>query len=492
MKKTGLLALGLTLFLTACTDIAAPLEDAVMVFEPAATKSSIPNLEFTLPIYPDESLHPTLVENQTNMILSPLLYEGLYVLDRNYTAIPWLVAEESVSEDGLRWVFTLKEGVTFWDGTALTGQIVASALNEARGENSRFSARFRDVNTISGTGNQVIIQLSGANWNLPALLDIPISYGGGLVPKGTGPYVYDKGGSLLARNPLWWGGADLPETILLHEISAAMDMISAFDGGNISLLDGDLTGNQVFGYSGNYQVWEYYTSSLYYMGFNMENSVLDSDLRRVISEGIDRDTLVNQTLAGYGTSTIYPVHPAIDYGLPYWEYSILETVQEFMAYPWLPELELIVNGDNREKIAMAEQISAQLGEFGLVIHVKPLPWADFVAALQRGDFDLYISEIYMTADFDVSSLLLSTGGYNFGRYVDGMSDQLWWNFRAYGPSGEWNFYHYFFQQMPIAPICFENGTALSLWGHLSQVTPTANHLFYGLEHWVIEKEESTG
>lgn len=489
MKKTGLIALGLGLFLTGCTSISAPVEEAPSFAVPTVPVVTAPNLEFTLPIYPLESLHPTIITNKTNMALAPLLYEGLYVLDENFTAIPQLVAEHQVENGGLRWVFTLKEGVTFWDGTALTGQIVASALKEAMIEESYYAPRFRKIQSISGTKNQVVVNLYAPNANLPSLLDVPISYGGGSLPKGTGPYVYDSTEKVLRRNGTWHGTGDLPEVILLDEMSTAGDLVSAFDSGDLSMLDGDLTGNQVFGYSGNYQVWQYNTTSLYYLGFDTTNEAVGAKLRGLISEAIHREDLVKQSLAGYGTATIYPIHPSVGITEPL-VYEPLDTAIALGEYEELPTLTLLVNGDNPEKTTMAEQIATQLWDFGLEIIVDAPTWEGYVSALEQGRFDLYLSEIFLTCDFDLSSLLLSSGIYNYGKYVDERSDQLWWAYRSDGVGEEPHFFSYFYEQMPIAPLCFKNGTGLSQWGHLSHATPTVNHLFYGLEHWVVEKPET--
>lgn len=471
--------------LTGCSQVNAPLEEIPTFPEPEPVVISAPDLDFTLPIFPHESLHPTNITNQTNWQLAPLLYEGLYVLDDNFQAQPQLISNVWVENDGYRWVFTIKDGIYFWDGTPLTASIVSSALNEARA--GYYAPRFSGITSVTSYQNFVTIDLNAPNWNLPALLDIPISYGGGSYPQGTGPYAFWPDELVLRRHDGWWGQAELPNTILLEAINVTSDLNTAFDGGNLSIIPGDVTENQNFGLSGNYQVWAYNSANLVYLGYNCTNPHLNATLRQIISLSIDRDSLIRRSLAGYGTATLYPYHPATTIPLPEWNYDPLFSAEQYYQHGNKPSLRLMVNGENQEKVTLAEQIIEQVAEYGLYLQLDPLPWADYLRALEQGDFDIYLAEISLTPDFNLSSLLSSWGEYNYGQYQDSGADQLWQSFRKDAWNEEWNYFYYFYDQMPIAPLCFRSGTALSLWGHLSYATPTLNNLFYGLEEWVVEQ-----
>ena len=140
--------------------------------EPAPTPASL-----TLAAYPSDSFHPVLGTNRSNLTLAPLLYEPLFQLDETFQPVPVLCSQAD-SADGLTWTLTLREGVTFSDGSPLTGAVVADALNTAR-QSARYAQRLRDVSSVSGQGNVITVTLVRANGNLPALLDIPISSGTG-------------------------------------------------------------------------------------------------------------------------------------------------------------------------------------------------------------------------------------------------------------------------------------------------------------------------
>jgi len=60
--------------------------------------------------------------------------ETLTGADDGGLAVPRLAASWTVSDDGLVWHFTLREGARFHDGTAVTAESVAAALGRARAQ----------------------------------------------------------------------------------------------------------------------------------------------------------------------------------------------------------------------------------------------------------------------------------------------------------------------------------------------------------------------
>lgn len=129
-------------------------------------------------------------------------------MDSTFTATPQLCQSYTVSEDGLTWTFQLRAGVTFSDGTPLTGEIVAQALQTAKDPASRYAKRLANVSGVSGSGEQVTITLTTPNGALPTLLDIPIALDSSNPPLGTGPYVLSEQGGKLYLNAGRTGGRE--------------------------------------------------------------------------------------------------------------------------------------------------------------------------------------------------------------------------------------------------------------------------------------------
>lgn len=498
-----LLTLALLLGLAGCSGTPEP--EAPPEEEPDTSSSQTAEeetvlLPLTLAYYPDYSLHPALAENRANLALAPLLYEGLFTVDSSFQAQPLLCQSYTVSEDSLVWTFTLREGVVFSDGTPLTGPAAAQALRTALGSGSRYSGRIPDLQSISGSGQTVTITLTRPNGDLPVLLDIPLALDSGTQPAGTGPYVlaWEAEELVLALRTDWWQTKSLPfSTIRLAQIRQADDLIVSFDSGDVTLLDVDLTGTNALGYSGSYEVWDYNTTDFLYLGFNTAKGYCaDSQVRQAISRCIDRESITSIPYAGHASASALPVHP----DSPYYDqalaaqaaYSpnILAQLLQGSSGPAQP-LRLLVNSENNAKAAAAEYIAYQLQAAGLEVELEKLSWEDFVSALAAGNFDLYVGEVLLTADFDLSALLSSSGSLNYGGWRDSQTDALLSACSAAQGSQRaqcaGQLLSYLDEQAPIAPICFKNGSVLTQWGRLAGLDPRQNNIFNALEQWTLDE-----
>lgn len=459
---------------------------------------------FTLAVYPEFSLHPTLAANRANLTLSPLLYEGLFEVDASFQAQPVLCQSYSVSEDKLVWTFTLRAGVTFSDGAPFTGQAVADALNLARSERGRFRERLADVTAVSASEevpNQVVVTLRRANGSLPLLLDIPIALGEGDRPAGTGPYMLsgnDEGLTLTAR-PGWWRKEDkLPvQVIRLHTVSKSDELIYAFDAGEISLVDVDLMATNAMGYGGNYQTWDYATTGFLYLGFNTQSPLCRSaQTRRAIALAVDRDTIASAVYANHAVPALLPVHQdsplysqsAAGAAPAYRPEELAAQVEEQRLNE--KELVFLVNSENTAKASAAQLIAYQLTAAGFAVELRQLSFEEYAAALAAKEFDLYLGETVLTADFDLSILLSSAGALNYGGWGDERSEGALSALRAAAPeeraAAAENLFALLNEQTPIVPVMFKNGSVLTQWGRVSGLSPVRGNVFYQIENWTVK------
>ena len=136
LRALGLLAIILALVLSACApaspapapppeEPATAEEPAAAVEEPAATEEPAEEpaaaveepaagepFELVMGVAANISgLHPNLTSLTTDWIVLEQIMDPLIVLGPDGTFQPWLAKEWSVSEDGLTWTFTLKEGI---------------------------------------------------------------------------------------------------------------------------------------------------------------------------------------------------------------------------------------------------------------------------------------------------------------------------------------------------------------------------------------------
>lgn len=492
--RNALIALtaALALLLTACgqgTVQPTPQPDPTPT--PTQTPQQIP---FSLPYQSGASLHPITGNNRTNQVLSSLVYQGLFELDNTFTPSGVLCSGSSVSPDSLTWTFTLGDA-RFSDGSALTAGDVVSSLELAR-TSELYAARLADVERISAQGGDtVVITLSQPNGNLPALLDIPVirATDDGSMPLGTGPYAFaeDSGAFRLVRRD--GAPSTAPQEIPLFAVEAADDLIYAFDAGEISLVTSDLTGSNALGFSSGYEAFDYPTTTMLYVGFqNSRGYCRDARVRQALSLAFDRATVTGSLLAGHAQST----------GLPFSPHSPLYSTDHESSFFYDPDraasmlsdagyntaamsLTFIVNTDNPFKLSVAEYLTESLTRLGISVELKKLAWADYTTALNQGNFDLYLGEVALTADFDLTHLLAQNGSLNFGGCGSGEGDALLEALRsangeAAAPA-DTAFLDWFCDEVPVAPLCFKEHSVLIRWQAVSGLAPTRQNPFYHLE-----------
>lgn len=452
---------------------------------------------FTLGAYALYGFHPVLSNSQSNLTLAPLLYESLFSVNGQFEAEPVLCDSYTVSEDGLVWTFSIRSGINFSDGTSLTGEIVADALTLAKSPASFYASRLSEVSSIRGTGQQVTITLSTPNGSFPTLLDIPIALGEGERPLGTGPYVLSETGthlSLIARSDWWQCSSQLPVwEIPLTSIGKAENLITAFDSGEVSLIDADLTGNDALGYSGSYQVWDYASTNFVYLGYNTRQGLCrDVEIRKAIAQSIDREQICESVFARHAVEATLPVHP----NSALYDTELAQSLAlKSNAFEGLDlsgrSLTLLVNIENTAKSTLANLIAKQLElASGISVTVDRLPWEEYLEALSQGDFDLYLGEVSLSADFNLTQLLSPTGTLNYGGWNNSACGAMIASMQSF--AGEERqvaarrLYSYLNQWCPIAPICFKNGTVLTQYGRVSNLSPVQNNLFFHLSQWTVE------
>ena len=497
------LSAALLLSLSACGGPGEPTPGASSSTPPLSQpeqETDAVDTPFALACYPTFSLHPVLGENRANLTLAPLLYEPLFQVDEQFRAVPVLCSGYTAGEDGLTWTFTLRSGVTFSDGTPLTGSLAAAALNTARQAGSRYAQRLANVTAVTGDDTTLTVTLSRPNGALPLLLDIPIALGTGDTPAGTGPYVLTGEGNdlhLTAREG-WWQDKPLPaHEIPLTAVTQSDALLSAFASGSVGLVDVDLMGTNALGYSGNYETWDYPSTALLYLAFNTRSGLCrDARVRQALSRAIDRTPVVQVDYARHGSPTALPVHPNSslydDGSAALLDYAPEEAVDTLNSLKVLGRsLTLVVNSENAAKAAAAQRIAYQLESAGMEVTLEKLPFEDYTAALAAGNFDLYLGEVVLTADFDLSPLLASNGSLNYGRWQDGQADLL----LAEMAAADWDsrrdaaaaLLAYLAREAPIAPIAFKTGSVLAQWGRLSGLAPLRGNVFNQLENWIIDR-----
>lgn len=474
----------------------APVQADDSTSQSSAGAGTADGVPFTLGYYADLGLNPYTCSNSTNQAVIRLLYEPLFEVGPDFSVQP-VLAVSCRSDGGGRWTLTLAEDAVFWNGEALTAQDVVYSLEQAAAEESIYAGRLAPMSGLSAEGDAVVFSWAEPLGELESLLEIPIVQAGTAadsVPTGTGPYQPvsgEDGLASLAVHRAWSQAESLPvEEIALYPVTDSDMLIYGFESGEITLVPSDLTGSNSLGYSGNYEVWDYPTSYLLYLGCNTADGPCAGTAFRLALQGaLDREMMATSLLSGHATASPLPFHP--DSAL--YDAALADAFSEpdssaLKGYAG-ESVAILVNADSSFKITLAEYVAATLEAAGLEAEVETLAWSDFQTALEAGEYDLYLGEVRLEPNFDLSALLAENGSLNFSGYrSDGISAAL----DAYLAAGSDTraeaaaaLSAAVCQEAPILPLCFEEHSILSGWGSLEHCTATQSNLFYHIQDWTL-------
>ena len=458
-------------------------------------KHSLLPEQLSLPYAPDQSLDPVTCPDGMQQVVSSLLCEGLFRLGPDLEPQLWLCADYTANEDFTSYVFTLRSGVTFSDGSPLTAADIRAVLNRAR-TSERYGARLTGITAVTAGDGTVTVTLSAPNSGLPALLDIPIIKSGSETsPIGTGPYLLSQteSGACLVSNQTWWQGDKQPtDRIFLVEAADQETMLYRFTSRDVQLITADLPGVAPISVTGDISYQDTDTTVFQYIGCNVSRSPLDDPaFRRALWAGINRDRIVSAFLSGHGDAAQFPLSPASPLYPTELERSYsrddLTAALGQSSYSGGRTLTLLVNSENSFKTSVTNYLAESFTSAGIAVSVKVLPWEEYTAALEAGNFDLYYGEVRLSADWDLSAMLSTGGTLNYGGWSNETTDRL---LTAFARAGDRTaamsaLCRHLQEQAPIIPICFKSTSVLTQTGVLENLVSTAAEPFYGLEDCTV-------
>lgn len=256
----------------------------------------------------------------------PLIQSTLVTTDEQLNIVSDLATEYLCSDDGLVWTFTIRDDVLFTDGEPLTARDVAFTVNGVI-QSSASEADLSMVDTAVAVSDTVVELHLNKPYNallytLAVLGIVPehaYGEGYGAKPIGSGRYVlerWDKGQQVVfASNPDYYGTTPTMERVVVvfMDEDAALAAVQkgevdiaytyathahqAFDGYELVAYETvDSRGVSLPTVpSGQTKVLE--GDIAYEMGNDV---TCDLAIRRAINCGIDRESMIEQVLDGYG------------------------------------------------------------------------------------------------------------------------------------------------------------------------------------------------
>jgi peptide/nickel transport system substrate-binding protein len=366
------------------------------------------------------SLDPPFNYDYTTSTVDSQICEPLLKVDADGQLSPNL-AEDWSQPDDTTYVYTLREGVKFHDGSELTPEDVKFSIERhLDGKLGSYLAQFHErVDSVDVTGpNEVTVNLSepDATWKYAAANQSSSIVSKAFVEQNgddtgavgqpktgvvcTGPYQFDSwtpGQSIqLTAFADYWDGEPKVGAIDFRVVEDEQTLVSGLNSGEI-----DGTIQQISGQaaqqldSSQVNLLEGSSVNVAFLAFNTQRPPFDDvRVRQAMSYALDKQGIVDSVYAGYAQESKSPAPPDL------WTYSE-ETWQT--AYDELPDYaqdidqatqliqqagadgasaDLVYTGDVDAQTAIAVQDAAS--QIGLKITPRKLPPAQ-LTALQYAD-----------------------------------------------------------------------------------------------------------
>ena len=387
-----------------------------------------------------DTFNPYTAKTNINRQLMTLLYESLVKTDNNFEAVYCLAQE--ILLDGKKCIVTIKDSY-FSDGTAVTADDIVYSCNLAREAENSYSASLYEVEAVkAASGKMVEFTLTKTDPYFVNLLDFPIIKSGSdkitdsdsvvQPPIGSGRYIVSEDKQSLEINPKYRGEKGNIKTVKLINAPDSESVAHYAQIGAADMYYSDISDGNILRISGT--KLDINLNNLVYIGVNQNYGALKhTAVRQAISTGINRskicqDFYYNNAVAA--TGFFNPVWEAVgsvqNIEIQANNEITIENLEE-IGYNSLDSrgkrlnssgdylsFTMLVNSENRIRVAAAKSIAEQLLEYGISITVIEKKYEEYKKALDDGNFQLFLGEVKLTDNMDISCLVLEGGSVAYG------------------------------------------------------------------------------
>lgn len=350
------------------------------------------------------------------------IFDTLTIVNPETNEVEPQIAESWEQTDDKTYVFKIRQGIKFHDGSDLTAEDVKFSLERAI--NSAAVSYVVDfIDTVEVNDDYTVTVTTDAPY-APTLRNLAVPFAA-IVPKavveadeegfkthpvGSGPYKFvewKQGDSVkLEAFDDYYAGAPATKYLQMKVIPEAAQRTIALETGEIDLAY-DIIANDKDKVADNadLQLLEAPSLSCYYVTMNMKQKPFDDiRVREAINLAIDRQLLVDTIINGAGQVADAIIAPAVfGYSSPgAYEYDP-EKAKELLAeagYADGFDTSICVN-DNQERTEACQAIQAMLAEVGINCEVEVMEFGSFIDKTSAGDFDMgFMGWVTSTIDAD--------------------------------------------------------------------------------------------
>lgn len=372
-----------------------------------------------------------------NMNATVQIYEPLLAKEADGTIIPWL-AESWEQVDDLTYTFTLRDGVTFSDGTPLTAADVVFSLEQMRGS-AAGAANFATVESVTAVDDATVQITTLAP---DATLINVLAYRGTVIVSqewyestpeeerqqtalGTGPFVLDtwqdQVSMTMVANENYWGEGPEVDTLqfdFIGDENARASQLRQGSGTDMAWFRDPLQvsslGDEGFTVGQNAA-----TRSLTMYINATDGPLADVRVRQAVSKAMDRQALIDFAMGGLAEpSLVVPVGDpwgvSPDADTPNYTHDV-DGAAALLAEAGQPSPTITLTYASDAAFAldvpMVEVLQQQLAEAGITLELVGKPWTEVLQSYIGGTWTdlLLVPGVYQADPASYFSTVLTPG-----------------------------------------------------------------------------------
>lgn len=340
----------------------------------------------------DDSLDPYQITAAGTREVMFNVYEGLVKPASDGSFVDAVASEHTVSEDGLTYTFTLRDGVVFHNGEECTTDDVLYSFSTcaATTVNTAVAEALSGIADTTVDGNQIVFTLSAPNSDFISYVSnvyiVPEDYAEQATqPVGTGPFRYVsrsvQENVILERNEDYYGTPARIDKVTYKIYEDTTAMITALNAGSLDLA-AHLTSDQVATLTNGYDVLEGTMNLVQAIYLNNAVAPFDNELvRQAMCYAVDKDALLAMTADGHGTKVGSSMYPSFT---KYYDASLadayphdVDKARELLAQAGYPDgftFTIKVPSNYTPHVNVALVLKEQLAEVGITAEIEQIDW----------------------------------------------------------------------------------------------------------------------
>ena len=376
------------------------------------------------------------------------IFEGLVKPDENGHLIGAVASDYTISEDGLVYTFTLRDGVKFHNGNAVTAEDVKYSLERVSGllDGTPLISTMSAITAVDILDEKTVqVTVGSANTELiysfvAAVIPAGSGEEEGADPVGTGPFSYvsykPQEGIVLAKNPEYWQeGLPHVDQVEFKIVGDGDTALMELQGGTIDIYP-YLTDSQAQVIQNNYQVISSATTMVQALYLNNGTAPFDDvRVRQAICYALDKEEINEFVGGGTGMLISSCMPPTLkdyytDLNDTYGTTANVEKAKELLTdagYADGFDMEIAIVSDYEFHMQTGEVIVEQLKKVGINATIQGMEYSEWLKKVYNGrEFDATIT--CLTSDMTPGYLMnrfQTTSGKNFINFASPEYDEVY-------------------------------------------------------------------